>query len=134
MVRKIQAGKRRPGITFPILYKSVSFAKKRPHLPKIGNKGGFNSSFYSAWLLFFLGTFRPGKKDYLSKCSELSRKFYLNDTKLIFLLFSNRIFWKLFVSGKQPGSPWQAYWASEASCARTRERAVKPVFNPARSP
>ena len=53
MVRKIQAGKRRPGITFPILYKSVPFAKKRPHLPKTGNKGGFNSSFYSTWLLFF---------------------------------------------------------------------------------
>ena len=62
MVRKIQAGKRRPGITFPILYKSVPFAKKRPHLPKIGNKGGFNFSFYSAWLLFFFRNIPSGKK------------------------------------------------------------------------
>ena len=40
---------------------------------------------------FPFGSIQSGKQDYLSRCSA---------KKFVFHLLSNRIFWKLFVSGK----------------------------------
>jgi len=83
------------------LYKTVPFTGKRLRRPETGIKDGFEEIEHE----FLLGIFHPEKQDYLFRCSVVRcfPKCSAGTTKkVMFYLLSNRIFWKLFVHGKQP--------------------------------